>query len=87
MQPLRQDGAGGSILLPILRLPVAIPAKPGNDGSSKEIHHLFSRYHCALHYPDPMVSALMEKTFDHERDEKHEGNPLSLHVLRSHAPP
>ena len=55
MQSLRQDGARGSILVPLLRLPVAILPKPGNDGGAKKIHTLFCRHHRALHHPDPAV--------------------------------
>ena len=56
--------------MPLLRLPVTISPKPGNDGGPKEIHPLFCRHDRAVYHPDPVVSTLMEKRFDHERHEK-----------------
>ncbi len=55
----------------LLRLPVTIPEKPGNDGGSKEIHALFCRHHRTLHHPDPVVSALMQKGYLTTKDTKH----------------
>lgn len=66
----------------LVRLSLAIPAKPENDGGPKEIYSLFCRNDRALHHPDPVVSALMRKRFDHERHETHEKNlqdkPLNI---------
>jgi hypothetical protein len=74
MQSLWQDGTRKSGVVRLLRFPLAIPAKSGNDCGSKKVHPFLCCHDLALHPPDPVVAALIQMKFNHERHETHEKN-------------